>query len=99
MGRHRDEAKERKWLARWRASGLSCSRFAREHGLSPSTLYRWSQQSGVDAPGPGFAEVRVVGGFRVATLEVQHPGGCVVRVTGAVDEAQLTSVLRALSAC
>jgi len=48
---------------------------------------------------PSFAEVRVVGAVGGASLEVTHPSGCVVRVSGAVDEAQLTAVLRALSAC
>jgi transposase-like protein len=98
MTEHRSEGERAKWLARWRASGQSCEQFARQHGLSASTLYRWSQRSGRDKT-PSFAEVRVVGTVVGASLEVQHPGGCVVRVSGAVDEAQLTAVLRALSSC
>ena len=99
MARHHGESEQAKLVARWRSSGLSCSRFAREHGLSPSTLYRWARQSEDCRSTPGFTEVRVVGAVQSARLEVQHPGGCVVRVTGAVDEAQLASVLRVLGAC
>jgi len=54
--------------------------------------------------GAQFAEVRVVGDA-VATsasrggLEVALRNGCVVRVSGVVDESQLRSVLRVVSAC
>ena len=102
MAKHRSEAERAKWVARWRASGVSCDRFARKHRLSSSTLYRWAQQSGdgdtAEGAG-GFAEVRVVGAMSVAALEVAHPSGCVVRVSGTVDQAQLSAVLRALGAC
>ena len=80
---------------------MSCARFAKEHGLAESTLYRWGQQSGKAGPAvtTGFAEVRVVGTTTGAAIEVAHPSGCVVRVRGAVDEGQLASVLRALGTC
>jgi len=88
-------------LSRWRASGVSCDQFARKHRLSSSTLYRWAQRQGGGATdgAAGFAEVRVVGAVSVAALEVAHPSGCVVRVSGAVDPAQLSAVLRVLSSC
>ena len=80
---------------------MSCERFARKHSLSASTLYRWSRRAGCDESiaGAGFAEVRVVGAVASAGLEVEHPSGCVVRVRGVVDEAQLCAVLRALGTC
>jgi len=65
-------------------------------------LYRWSQSEETSAPAfaaSGFAEVRVLGADAGASFEVTHPIGCVVRVCGSVDEAQLVAVLRALSAC
>jgi transposase-like protein len=80
---------------------VSCKQFAGKHGLSSGSLYRWAQQLD-DASHDGathFTEVRVVGAALGQVLEVQHPSGCVVRLSGAVDEAQLTAVLRALSAC
>lgn len=101
MTRRWSEGERAKWISRWRASGLSCDRFARQHGLSPSTLYRWRHQVDDDAGevARGFAEVHVVGTVSRVALEVAHPSGCVVRVSGAVDEAQLTAVLRALGSC
>lgn len=101
MARHRSETERTKWVSRWRASGLSCKQFAHKHGLSSATLYRWSQQvdGAIREAPPRFAEVRVVGASLGAALEVQHPGGCVVRVSGRVNEAQLTAVLRALGSC
>jgi transposase-like protein len=100
MGRHRSEAERAKWVSRWRASGQGCGRFARKHGLIPSTLYSWSRRPGQAADAvQGFAEVRVVGTVSSAALEVEHPSGCVVRVRGDVDEAQLRAVLRALGTC
>lgn len=100
MAKRRSEWERAKWVARWRASGRGCERFARQHGLSPASLYRWANQLEVPADSalPKFAELRVIGGA-LGALEVQHPSGCVVRVSGAVDEVQLTAVLRALGAC
>jgi transposase-like protein len=87
-------------VARYRASGLSYGRFAAEHGLSVSTLQRWVRRLEAESERsvPAFAEVRVVHAV-LGSLEVQHPRGCVVRVTGTVDEAQLTAVLRVLGTC
>jgi transposase-like protein len=99
MAKHRSDAERAKWVSRFRASGLSCDQFAGQHGLSASTLYRWSQRGARDEAASGFAEVRVVGAVGGASLEVVHPSGCVVRVSGAVDEARLTAVLRALGWC
>ena len=80
---------------------MSCARFAKEHGLGESTLYRWGRQASMMGPGvtTEFAEVRVVGTAAGAGVEVEHPSGCVVRVRGAVDEGQLAAVLRALGTC
>ena len=100
MAKRLSEDERARWVARWRASGMSCARFAKEHGLAESTLYRWGQQcKAVAAVRPGFAEVRVVGAATRASLEVEHPSGCVVRVHGAVEEGQLAAVLRALGTC
>ena len=80
---------------------MSCARFAEKHGLGESTLYRWSQLAGSAdrSIAAGFAEVRIVGTAATPGIEVEHPGGCIVRVRGAVDEAQLAAVLRVLQTC
>jgi transposase-like protein len=102
MAGYRSDEEPARWVSRWRASGLGCERFAREHGLAPSTLYNWAQKfEGVagDEDAVKFAEVRVVGAAIGSMLELQLPNGCVVRVNGAVDEGQLRNVIRATSEC
>ena len=101
MAGHRSDAERARWVARWRKSGVGCERFAREHGLAPSTLYNWAQRfDGDDGGEVEFAQVRVVGAATVGpAVELQLPNGCVVRVTGPVDEGQLRTVLRAASQC
>jgi len=42
--RTRDEGKERqwrRWIARWRASGLSVRDFCDRHGLATPSFYNW----------------------------------------------------------
>jgi len=108
------KSEQEKWLAKWRASGLSAARFARQHGLNKSTLYRWVQLSGLEGPESRgvalqaptrrapFTEVRVRGAGtsdEASVVEGVFPSGRVVRVRGAVDVAQLRQVLQAVQAC
>jgi len=104
MAKHRSTTERAKWVARWRKSGLGGDRFASEHGLAAASLYRWAQQveGSAGSVTGGFAEVRVVSAVpgAASTLTVEHPSGCVVHLSGAVDEVQLGAVLRALgSSC
>jgi hypothetical protein len=64
----RDEWKS--WVEKWRASGLDRKAFARQHGLSYSGLFRWSQIFGAETGmAVGFAEVRVREASSGASLE------------------------------
>lgn len=49
MSKRVGAAERLEWVRRWRASGLSCERFAARHGLSKATLYSWSHQVGRSA--------------------------------------------------
>ena len=61
----RSVEEKRRLLAAWEASGLGKAAFARKHGLSPNSLYRWKK-----ALGPaGFVEVQVA---RVPAALVVH---------------------------
>ncbi|MCP4731485.1 MAG: transposase [Roseibacillus sp.] len=51
----RTEAEKRQILAAWGASGLGKAAFAKEHGLSPNSLYRWQKA----LKPSGFVEVLV----------------------------------------
>jgi hypothetical protein len=92
-------------VAAWRASGLSGGRFAEQHGLLQSSLYRWGKLLGDGAsetltPRPRFAQVVLKApGPEAAVIEVVLSGGRIVRVRGAVDSASLQAVVAALESC
>jgi len=46
MATRLSESERVAWVGQWRASGLSCARFAALHGLSKATLYMWSHRVG-----------------------------------------------------
>jgi len=101
MAKHRSEAEQARWVARWRASGLGGVAFSRKHGFSASSLHRWAQRSERSAgqSAVGFAQVQVASTHATAEIEVELPNGCVVRVRGAVEESEVSLVLRAAAAC
>jgi len=97
------------WVAEWRGSGLSGLEFARRHGLSHGSLYRWGRLLGddgeVEVPNSKemvtFAEVRIREGAPQpeASIEVVARNGWVVRLRGRVDVEQLRAVLEAVDPC
>lgn len=99
--RSRDEWKS--WVARWRASGLGGTKFAEQHGLSDSALYRWSHifedEAGSEVE---FKPVRVRGtsaASETGAIEIEARSGWVVRVIGEVDEQRLRAVLEVVGSC
>jgi len=83
-------------VAQWRASGLSGTAFAKQHGLKESTLYAWGRALAVPRPlTPDFMEVRVAqpatvraSAVAVGVIEILTSNGRVVRVRGDVDREQ-----------
>lgn len=77
------------WVRRFERGGLSRAAFARQHGLSVSTLVRWmaehAKPAGPAADVPAFREVPMSAAFTSApwVAEVQRPDGWVVRVNAA----------------
>lgn len=101
--RSRDEWKS--LVARWRASGLSGTKFAEQHGLSDSALHRWGHifedEAGADV---GFKPVRVRGAStstasEAGVIEIVARSGWVVRVAGGVDVQRLRAVLEVVGSC
>ena len=80
----------------WRRSGLSCERFAREHGISANSLRAWQLAFTV----PAFLPVRVVESqlaVPAPALVVQLAGsGHRVEVPGGFDAATLRRLVDAL---
>lgn len=101
--RSRDEWKS--WVAKWRASGLGGTKFAEQHGLSDSALYRWSHIFEDEARSEvEFKPVRVRGTTTSAapeagTIEIVARSGWVVRVSGDVDDQRLRAVLEVVGSC
>lgn len=98
-------------LKRQAGSGLSIRQFCLREGISPPSFYAWRRKlrKGArgepelresrrrsDAPPDGreFISLRVVDA--VSSLEVIHPRGCRIRVTGDVDRSALQRVLDVL---
>lgn len=97
-GRARDERKERqwrRWIDRWRASGLSVRAFCARHGLASASFYNWRQVlEQRAAEGPAFVPVQVVADTDVlpakaSALEVVLVDGRAVRVAPGFDAATL----------
>jgi hypothetical protein len=101
--RSRDEWKS--WVAKWRASGLGGTKFAEQHGLSDSALYRWGHIFEDEARAEvEFKPVRVRDSSTSAAsetdvLEIVARSGWVVRVIGGVDVQRLRAVLEVVGSC
>lgn len=98
-------------MERWRVSGESAREFAAREGVVAGTLSWWGNRLKTEVPrrargakgaGPAFTQLRVTGSSSSSSggrVEVVTPSGLVVRVTGAVSEADLVAVLRAVQQC
>jgi hypothetical protein len=102
-GRARDERKERqwrRWIARWRASGLSVRAFCARHELAEASFYAWRRVlERRAAEGPGFVPVQVLADATPApasALEVVLLDGRTVRVVPGFDAATLQRLLAVL---
>jgi hypothetical protein len=106
MGKSPDEAKERHWrgLLREREhSGKSVAQFCRQRRIPVHQYYWWQRQLRMrdavmqsHADNGEFVPVRVPVNW--PTMEVVHPGGCVIRISAGIDPQSLRSVLEALPA-
>ena len=104
MAKAQDKAKERYWrrvLQEREESGTSVARFCRRRRIPVHRYYWWQRQLRLrDAAAPSrpdggdFIPVRVP--VQWPTMEVVHPGGCVVRISAGIDSQSLRSVLQAL---
>jgi hypothetical protein len=111
MRKRRSAEQWREIVERWRASGESAREFAAREGEVAGTLSWWGKRLKTEEPrrarvakgtGPTFTQLRVRGSSSSSSggrVEVVTPSGLVVRVTGAVSEADLVAVLRAVRQC
>jgi hypothetical protein len=104
-----DAATWRNRVAAWRASGQTAAEYSKQHGLTLSSLQRWSHRLRREAPDPpaAAAAIRLARVERVAvssepTAPATVPGvvveisGARVRVERGADSATVAMVLAAL---
>jgi transposase-like protein len=77
----RDAEEWREILRQWKGSGLSRVAFCRREGLAPTTLDKWQRKLRSN-PEPGFVELTPSRGRGEWAVEVELPGGVVLRVRG-----------------
>jgi len=111
MARKKSAEKERRWrevLKRWGQSGLSVRRLCALEEISEPSFYAWrrwlaERKNGKrrrkaghlkDNRGRLFVPLHVVDA--TPTLEIIHPLGCRIHVTGDVDPVALGRVIEAL---
>jgi transposase len=102
-GRTRDERKERqwrRWIAQWRASGLSVRAFCDRRGLATPSFYNWRRVlERRAAEKAAFVPVQVVADAppaQASALELVLADGRIVRVAPGFDAATLRQLLTAL---
>lgn len=99
----KSKEEQRTILAAWRESGQSAARYSEENDLGASCLWRWRREQDGAQPGPAFVRVepepecRAVCGGHVGQVEIELPGGPVVRLSGPVDMGHLATFLRSLA--
>jgi hypothetical protein len=105
QARRREPQREQFWresVAAWQKSGLSVRAFCSGRGLSEASFYGWrrtlqerDRRRPAAQPGPTFVPLRVVAGV---VLEVELPGGVVVRVPAGAETAAVVTLVAALRA-
>jgi hypothetical protein len=97
----------RRWLARRERLGLTLRELSAETGVPVGTLGHWAwklrqegEGRGAAVSGAGFVElVASEGDAADGRIEIELAGDRRVTVIGAVDEAALTRVMRAVQRC
>lgn len=95
----RSDAEKRRLLVEFRASGLTCARFAKQRGLSPNSLRQWAARPDLQ-PAPSkarFVDVDLVDEAVSPLLVIQIAGsGHRVEVRRGFDSGELRRLLAAL---
>lgn len=98
-----DQRKEEQWkslLTEWSASGLSREGFCKSNGVSVWALDYWRRKLRERGKGKnaGFVRVKPRPQMSGSKIRIHLNGQMVVEIEGAVEEEDLTKVLRAVKA-
>jgi transposase len=87
--------------------GAVASEVARAAGIHASQLFRWRQELCLPAPPPAFSAVAILPEPAAAAtppsqetagvIEIEFAGGGRMRITGAVEAATVSALMKALS--
>ncbi len=87
-------------LRRLKASDLTISAFARQEGLSVSTLGFWRKKYRTVVSTPHLARAgSILDVVASSAIEVTHPSECRVRIPANLPPAHLEAALRAVLSC
>ncbi len=93
---------------RWKQSGLSMVRFAKEENISPSTFYNWVRRTGAGEAGKLKNKPLPSRLIKLpknsneslsCTLEIATPKGYTVQVHGGASSSELEVLLRTVLSC
>jgi len=98
--KHRTAAEIQKILSAYRRSGLSQERFCSENRISFSTFHRWlfKSRKAAQAMLPAIIPVGSIPN-PVSPIEIEMPGGHIIRLNSGVNPSDLKTVLGALKRC
>jgi len=87
--------------------GAVASEVARAAGIHTSQLFRWRQELCLPVPAPAFSPVAVLpeptataalaSAETAGVIEIEFAGGGRMRITGAVEAATVSALMKALS--
>lgn len=99
MGKHTPEAEQRHLVARWRASTLPMSAFARAHGVQPGTFRSWvvRHEPGPEGPAASCSFIQVTTASATDAGFVVHVDDRALRFELPPPPAWFAAVLRELA--
>ena len=100
QGKRRAKSEVIEILRRLKASDLTIAAFAREEGLSISTLGLWRKRYRGEVSVAQLTRAGTISGAALSSvIEVLHPSSCRVRIPGNLPPESLEAALRAVLSC
>lgn len=103
MSKSETEQRWRKRVSDWKASGLTCKRYAAREGLNAGTLSHWTgelrRRDKTKTPPLTFVEVAQPLPSGAAPFEIKLPSGSRIQVPRDFDADALRRLLGVLAAC
>ena len=100
QGKRRAKSEIIEILRRLKASDLTIAAFARQEGLSISTLGLWRRRYSGETSEPQLTRAGSISSMTLGSaIEVSLPSSCQVRIPGNLPPESLEAALRAVLSC